>query len=341
VRTTAYSAFVRPIHRRRNLTVVTRTRASRLVFDGGRVVGVWASKGGQPVEYRARKEVIVSAGTIESPLLLERSGIGNPDVLRRAGIDVGVESPNVGERVIEQRGVEIQVRLKRNIGQTQQLNTLPKQAWQGLKYLFTRNGPISMSSYDLISQFKSSPHLDRPDIQGVITPMAFDTSSPNLKLAKHSGILIEAYQMRPSTTSSIHVGGRLPRNAPIINSRFLEDDGDRKATAPVLDILRELFATNPLSDYVLAEDSPGPTVSSSDDALRYALETGSGIAHAVGSCAMGPNSDDGVDAQLRVRGVTGLRVVDASVLPVQVAGNSQAPTMAVAWIAADLILEDS
>jgi choline dehydrogenase-like flavoprotein len=147
--------------------------------------------------------------------------------------------------------------------------------------------------------------------------------------------------MRPSTTSSIHLGGRLPRNAPIINSRFLEDDGDRKATAPVLGILRELFATNPLSDYVLAEDFPGLTVSSSDDALRYALETGSGIAHAVGSCAMGPNSDDVVDAQLRVRGVTGLRVVDASVLPVQVAGNSQAPTMAVAWIAADLILDGS
>ncbi len=316
VRTTAYSAFVRPIHRRRNLTVVTRTRASRLVFDGDRVVGVWASKGAQPVKYRARKEVIVSAGTIESPLLLERSGIGNPDVLRRAGIDVRVESPNVGERVIEQRGVDIQVRLKRNVGQTRQLNTLPKQAWQGLKYLFTHNGPISTSSYDLISQFKSSPDLDRPDIQGVITPMALDTSSPNLKLAKHSGILIAAYQMRP-------------------------DDGDRKATAPVLDILRELFATNPLSDYVLAEDFPGPTVSSSDDALRYALETGSGIAHAVGSCAMGPNSDDVVDAQLRVRGVTGLRVVDASVLPVQVAGNSQAPAMAVAWITADLIREYS
>ena len=208
VRTTAYSAFVRPIHRRRNLTVVTRTRASRLVFDGDRVVGVWASKGAQPVKYRARKEVIVSAGTIESPLLLERSGIGNPDVLRRAGIDVRVESPNVGERVIEQRGVDIQVRLKRNVGQTRQLNTLPKQAWQGLKYLFTHNGPISTSSYDLISQFKSSPDLDRPDIQGVITPMALDTSSPNLKLAKHSGILIAAYQMRPTTTSSIHVGGR-------------------------------------------------------------------------------------------------------------------------------------
>jgi len=285
--------------------------------------------------------VIVSAGTIESPLLLERSGIGDPGVLRRAGIDVRVESPSVGERVIEQRSVSIQVRLKRDIGQTQQLNTLPKQAWQGLKYLFTHDGPVSTSSYDLVSQFKSSADLERPDIQGVITPLALDTSSPNLKLAKHSGVLIEAYQIRPMTMSSVHLGGRLPGNAPIIDSHFLEDDGDRKATAPVLGILRKLFATSPLADYVLGEDFPGSAVSSFDDTLDYAVETGAGIAHAVGACAMGPESDDVVDPELRVRGVTGLRVVDASVLPTQVAGNTQAPTMAVAWIAADLIRNGS
>jgi choline dehydrogenase len=341
VRTTAYSAFVHPVRERRNLAILTGTRADHLLFDGDRAVGVRAWKGAQQIEYRARKEVIVSAGTIESPLLLERSGIGDPDILRRVGVDVRVESPKVGERVIEQRGVSVQVRLKRDIGQTQELNTFPKQAWQGLKYLFTRSGPISTSSYDLVSQFKSSPELDRPDIQGVITPLALDTGGPNLQIAKHSGVLIEAYQIRPTTMSSVHLGGRLPGNAPIIDSHFLEDDGDRKATAPILGTLRRLFATSPLADYVLDEDFPGSAVSSSDDALRYAAETGSGIAHAVGACAMGPESDDVVDLDLRVRGVDGLRVVDASVLPVQVAGNTQAPTMAVAWIAADLILKDS
>ena len=137
------------------------------------------------------------------------------------------------------------------------------------------------------------------------------------------------------------LGGRLPGNAPIIDSHFLEDDGDRKATAPVLGILRKLFATSPLADYVLGEDFPGSAVSSFDDTLDYAVETGAGIAHAVGACAMGPESDDVVDPELRVRGVTGLRVVDASVLPTQVAGNTQAPTMAVAWIAADLIRNGS
>jgi choline dehydrogenase-like flavoprotein len=149
------------------------------------------------------------------------------------------------------------------------------------------------------------------------------------------------YQMRPTTTSSIHLSGRLPENPPIINARFLEDDADRKATAPVLGIARQVFAKSPLADYVLDEEFPGEVVCSPDDVLRYTLDTGSGIYHAVGASAMGPETDDVLDPQLRVRGVTGLRVVDASVLPLQVAGNTAAPTMAVAWIAADLILKDS
>lgn len=340
-RVSAYSAFVRPVRGRRNLTVATRTRAGYLLFEGARVVGVRASKGGQTVDYRAHKEVILSAGTVETTLLLERSGIGRPDVLRRVGVGVRVESPNVGERVIEQRMVSIQVRLKGNMGPTQRLNTLPKQGWEGFKYLVARSGPIATGGYDLVSQFKSAPDLDRPDIQGIFAPVALDPASPALKLARHSGVMFSGYQMRPTTTSSVHLSGRLPENPPIIDARFLEDVADRAATAPVLGIARELFAKDPLAAHVAGEDFPGPAVSSPDEAMRYALDTGTGIYHAVGANAMGPDADDVVDPQLRVRGVTGLRVVDASVLPVQVAGNTAAPTMAVAWIAADLILDGS
>ena len=150
VRTSAYSAFVRPVSDRRNLTVATRTRVGYLLFDGDRVAGVRAATGERTVDYRARKEVILSAGTVETPLLLERSGIGHPDVLRRADVDVRVESPNVEERVIEQRGVSIQVRVKGNLGPTQHFNTLPKQAWQGVKYLVTRSGPIATGGHDLV-----------------------------------------------------------------------------------------------------------------------------------------------------------------------------------------------
>ena len=342
VRTSAYSAFVRPVDRRRNLTVATRTQAGYLLFDGSHVAGVHATTGGQVVEYRARKEVILSAGTVETPLLLERSGIGRPGVLRGAGVDVRVESPNVGERIIEQRGVSIQVQVKGDLGPTQRFNTLPKQAWQGVKYLFTHSGPIATGGHDLVSQFKSAPDLDRPDIQGIFAPIALDTSSATaLKLATHSGVNFLGYQMRPTTTSSVHLSGSQPGNPPIIDAHFLEDDADRRATAPVLGIARELFAKGPLADLVAGEDFPGPTVSGPGDVVRYALDTGAGIYHAVGASAMGPQADDVVDPELRVRGVTGLRVVDASVLPIQVAGNTQAPTMAVAWIAADLIVEDS
>jgi choline dehydrogenase len=340
-RVSAYSAFVRPARGRRNLTVAARTRVGYLLFDGTRVVGVRASKGGRILDYRARKQVILSAGTVETPLLLERSGIGRPDVLRRAAVDVRVESPNVGERIIEQRMVTIQVRVKGNLGPTQRLNTLPKQGWEGVKYLFTRSGPIATGGYDLVSQFKSAPDLGRPDIQGIFAPVALDTGSQAIKLASYSGAMFSGYQMRPTTTSSVHLSGPLPGNPPTIIARFLEDDADRTATAAVLATARKLFATGPLADYVAGEDFPGPAVSGPDEVVRYALDTGAGIYHAVGASAMGPDADDVVDPRLRVRGVTGLRVVDASVLPVHVAGNTAAPTMAVAWIAADLILEDS
>jgi choline dehydrogenase-like flavoprotein len=293
------------------------------------------------VEYRARKQVILSAGTIETTLLLERSGIGSPDVLRRAGVDMSVESPNVGERIIEQRGVRMQFRLNREIGLTPRVNTFPKQMWEGTKYIFTRHGPIATGPYDLVCQFKSSPELDRPDIQGMFTPIALDTTnSLELKVAKHSGVMFEGYQMRPSTTSSIHIGGRKPQDTPIVDAHFFEAEEDRRAVASVLATVRDVFTKSPVADYVLYEELPGPDVVGPDDAVRYATDRGAAIYHAVGASAMGPDAADVVDPELRVRGVSGLRIVDASVLPVQMAGNSQAPVMAVAWIAADLILEE-
>ncbi|HEX6393887.1 MAG TPA: GMC family oxidoreductase N-terminal domain-containing protein [Acidimicrobiales bacterium] len=338
-RNSAFSAFVHPIRKRSNLRVATRTRAASLVWSGTRVVAVRARKGSQNLEFRARKEVIVCAGTVETPLLLERSGVGHPETLRRAGIDVCVESPNVGERVVEQRGVKVQVRVKGKLGPTLHFNSLPKQGWEGLKYLFTRSGPIATGGYPLVCQFRSSPDLDRPDVQGMFAALALDGTSPGaLALAKHSGITFLGYKISPNTKSSVHVSGPLPENKPIIDTHFLEEQADRQAPAPTLGIIRELFAKSPIADYVLGEDFPGPTISSPDDVLEYSQKSGGGIFHAAGSCAMGPDDDDVVDPQLRVRGVSGLRVVDASVLPVQVAGNSQAPTMAVAWIAADRIL---
>jgi choline dehydrogenase-like flavoprotein len=350
-RTTSYDAFVRPVLARQaasgrgpgrqnnGLTVATRTRAVSLTFDGRRVTGVQAVDGkGRVAVAVARREVILCAGSVETPLLLERSGIGRPEVLREHGIEPRIESPNVGMHLIEQRGVALQVTLKDAGGPPSRLSTRAGQATEALRWLATGQGSLATGGYDLVCQFKSRPREPRPDVQGLFVPMALDTSSKDLKLARHPGIFFMAYPMRPRTTSSVHVSGRAPGDPPVIDARFLETDSDRSAVAPVLGIARAVLATDPIASRIAAEEFPGPSVATGPDTVRYSHDTGTGLYHAVGSAAMGPGDDDVVDASLRVRGVAGLRIADASVLPVQVSGNTAAPAMLVGYRAADLIL---
>ena len=328
-RVTGYSGMVRS-GKRANLTVVTRTRADCLLFDGRRAAGVRVRQGTVARHIAARREVIVCAGAVETPLLLERSGIGRPDVLRALGVPVRAESPNVGERLIEQRGLALQVRLKRGPSRHLFMETL--------NYFLNGQGFLSTAGYDVVCQFTSSPGISRPDIQGLFVPMALDTSSKDLKLAKHPGILFMGYPIRPSTFSTIHSSGKSPEDPPVIDAHFLETEKDRLAAAPVLDIARGVLGQGPVADLVAGEEFPGPVVTGAEASIRYSLETGTGIYHAVGSAAMGPAETDVVDARLRVRGVSGLRVADASVLPVQVSGNTAAPATAVGWRAGDFIL---
>jgi choline dehydrogenase-like flavoprotein len=337
IRTSAATAFLHPASKRPNLTVRYGAKVGYLRLDGNRVTGVRARHGHAYQDYTARREVIVAAGTVETPLLLERSGIGRPDVLSAAGIDVQVESPNVGERVIEQRGVCLQVKLKGKLGLTHTLNSRPRQALHGARYLLTRSGPVATGAYDLTCAFKSAPTVERPDIQGIWMPLALDTASDKMQLADYAGATFAGWQIRPSTKSSIHIGGSQPENLPMISPRYVDTDEDRAATGPVLDWARELAAQGPLADMVDSEVVPGPSVATHRDAIRFAQDTQLGVYHAVGSAAMGPHDHDVVDQTLRVRGVDGLRVVDASVFAEQPAGNTAAPTMALAWRAAELI----
>jgi len=351
-RTTSYDAYVRPVLARQaaarrggghggGLTVATRTRAARLLFDGRRVTGVGTVDGrGRAGAVAARREVILCAGSVETPLLLERSGIGRPELLRPHGIELVAESPNVGMRLIEQRGVALQVTLNGHGGAGTRLSSRTGQASEALRWLMTGRGLLSTGGYDLVCQFRSDPAVPRPDVQGLFLPMALDTTSKDMKLARHGGILFMAYAIRPETTSSVHLSGALPGDAPVIDARFLETEADRAAMAPVLGIARAVLAEPPTAALIGAEEFPGPSVGTGRETIGYSLATGTGIYHAVGSAAMGPDDDDVVDARLRVRGVEGLRIADASVLPVQVSGNTAAPAMLVGYRAADLIRGD-
>lgn len=332
-RVTSYSAMIRSAGKRSNLAVAARTRVATLIVDGVRVRGVKTDGGDQ---IRAREEVIVCAGAIETPLLLERSGIGRPDIVRAAGAALVAESPNVGERLIEQRGLSLQVRLDKGA-----FITPARQAAAVLRYAVTRRGFLATGGYDLVCQFKSRPEIGRPDVQGLFAPLALDTDSEVMKPARHPGILFMGYPIRPETTSSVHSSGPGPDDPPVIDAHYLETENDRNSAAPVLEIARAVLRQGPVAERVVVEEFPGPGVATPEQAVEYSRQYGSGIYHAVGSAAMGAGDADVTDARLRVRGVRGLRVADASVLPGQVSGNTAAPAMAVGWRAADFIAEEN
>jgi choline dehydrogenase len=332
VRQSTANSFLRPVRRRENLTIATNTTVDRLCFDGQRAVGVVA----QNDEYRAHTDVILSAGAIETPLILERSGIGRDDVLAKAGVELRVESPNVGERVIEQHGAAVQVRFRREIGHTMQLSSKPKQLAQGARYVVSRKGPVATAGYDLMAHIKSRPEVDRPDIQVVAIPFALDMSS-GLDVADYPGMYLLGYQIRPKTQSSVHVTASRPDAPPRIRANYLEEEEDRRVTGTIVDHLRSVLSQDPLASEIESEQFPGPEITTSEQVVEFAHSPGMTIYHAVGSAAMGPSDDDVVAPDLRVRGVDGLRVADISVLPHQVAGNTAAQAMAIGWLAADVI----
>lgn len=334
VRNSAATAFLRPALRA-GVTLETGVRAERVLLSGGRAVGVAASRNGTAVEYRARREVIVACGTVESPLLLERSGIGQPALLRRLGIPLAVESPNVGEHVHEHHMTMLQARFTRALGAGPDLaaelagitagDPLARGGDRGLR---------GRAGYDFVFYVKSEPGLPRPDLVGHAAAFTIDPAAGAAPVAA-PGLLLAMYQLRPETAGSVHSSGTAE---PDISPRYLETETDQRAAGATLRRMRELLGAAPLAEVIAGEDFPGEAApSTAEAALAYSRYHGAPGLHAVGSCAMGPSADAVLDPDLRVRGVEGLRVVDASALPFQVSANSAAPVMALAWLAADLL----
>ena len=346
IRVSSASAFLHPVRSRKNLTVLTHVQVGYLLFNGRRVTGVRARyHNGRVVDFTARRETLLACSTFETPMLLERSGIGNPAVLQRAGVDVRVESPNVGENLREHRGLGMQARLAPGLGYNHLMRSRFMQGVTGGRYLITRDGPIAIGGYDLTGFFKSDPNIDRPDVMFVMAPQSTGTGSmtaggTRLPLADHPGLMLVAYCVRPASRGSVHLSGALPENPAIIEPNFLSTEHDRSVTVGILPRLREVMHTEPLAGLVLEEEEPGPSVNTPGEMLYLAAARGRSGYHTIGTCAMGPNDDDVVDARLQVRGVEGLRVIDASVLPHMISGNSAAPTMALAWIAACRIIDE-
>ncbi|QSE88204.1 GMC family oxidoreductase [Rhodococcus pseudokoreensis] len=348
LRVTAATSFLRPALRRPNVTLMTRTEVARILFDGTRAVGVLARRRGEKVEIKARREVLVCGGSLDSPILLERSGIGRGDVLAAASVKQVAESPNLGERLNEHRGLRFMYKLNGRTAAENGFNPLVgssvKQMTQGAKYLVRRDGIIAQGSATCLLYFKADPTSDRPDTIGFFNPISMKAPTMhNDKLAvdDEPGLMLAAYPLRPTSQGNIHITGPHPGDPVAIQPNFLDTEEDRRILSKVGPRVRELFASGPIADLVTEERVPGSGVRTETDFEQLGLNAGSSGYHPLGSCAIGPNADDVVDARLRVRGVEGVRVVDASVFPRQPSGNTSAPTQALAWHAAKLILEDA
>ena len=343
-RQTAARSFLRPALKRRNVTLLTEAEVGRILFDGTVAIGVRLRHKGRQVDVKARREVLVCGGSLDSPLLLERSGIGRGDVLAAAGVKMVAESPNVGEKLNEHRGLRFMYKISGADGFNPSINTGAKRMYQGAKYLVRRDGIIAQGSATCLLYFKADDTSDRPDSLGFFNPISMKAATMhNDKLAVDDdpGLMVAVYPLRPTSQGHIHITGPDPENPPEIQPNFLGTEEDRRIIGKVGPKIRELFSTGPIADLVTSERIPGPEVRTEAEFADTGFTAGASGYHPLGTCAIGPNVDDVVDERLRVRGVDGLRVVDASVFPRQPSGNTSAPTQALAWHAAALIQEDA
>jgi choline dehydrogenase len=338
-RQSAATAFLHPVENRRNLTVLTDRTVARVVFDGTRAVGVETVNNGVTERIDASHEVIVCGGAMASPGILERSGIGDRDRLEPLGITMVHHNPEVGENLIEHRGLIMQWKLNGQFSQNREFS-----GWRLLRatarYYLTGGGPMACAAYEIGGWFKTRPGLNRPDAQMLIAPFSFDFATQRAKLEPFPGMNAVIYPLRPSSRGSIHIADTNPDSAATFKPNHRDTEQDRASMIGAVRVMRDYAKQAPLAEMVAAETMPGPAYQTDDEILDAYDQFGTCGYHAVGSCRMGKDDASVVDPALRVRGVEGLRVIDTSIMPTIPAGNTQGPTMAMAWRAADIILRD-
>jgi choline dehydrogenase-like flavoprotein len=343
VRWSTAKAFLRPARNRPNLTVLTHSQAERLILDGKRVTGLEFLQGGQPRRISARGEVILAAGSVGSVQLLELSGIGNPAVLREHGIEVAEALPGVGENLQDHLQMRMIFKVQNTVTLNQRAGSLIGKAAMGLEYLLKRSGPLSMAPSQLGAFTRSDPSRETPNLQYHVQPLSLDKFGDPLH--DFPAITASVCNLRPESRGTIHIRSADFRDAPVIKPAYLSAPGDRQVAAAAIRLTRRICAAPALARFSPKEYKPGAAIDSDEDLARAAGDIGTTIFHPVGTCKMGPGREGGddqavVDARLKVHGLQGLRVVDASVMPTITSGNTNSPTIMIAEKAAEMILED-
>ncbi|MDB6090395.1 MAG: choline dehydrogenase [Gammaproteobacteria bacterium] len=345
-RVSTSSAYLRPALRRSNLDVKTRAQATRVLFSGARATAIEFLLAGAPQVAHARREVILSAGAINSPQLLELSGIGNAELLRTLDIPVQTDLPAVGRGLQDHHAVSYFYRSKvRTLND--ELAPLSGKIRAALRYALDRGGPLSMSVNQAGAFVRTRPDLTRPNLHLYFNPASYATTTtgPRRKLLNpdpYSGFLISFNSCRPTSRGSVHIRSRDPLASPAIVPNALSTPQDVGDIYDGARILRRISGAQPLAGVIEEELRPGAHIQGDSEVLEDFRQRAGSVFHACGTCTMGSAPEYSVvDSRLKVHGVAGLRVVDASVFPTVTSGNTNAPTIMVAEKAADLILEDS
>jgi choline dehydrogenase len=341
-RHSAAVGYLHPVMRRPNLQVETRALTAKVLFEGKRAVGVEFLQHGTRRTARAGKEVILAAGSVASPQILELSGVGQGEVLRRHGIPIVHESKGVGENLQDHYMLGMQWRFKPECRSINERTHGLRLALEILKYAITRRGVLSLPVAHVAAFARSKPGLEYPDIQLHAMPASIDLNKlveqQAFRMEKQPGMTITPCQLRPESRGSIHIKSPDPAVYPAIRANYLSDPADQEAAMRGLKLSRKVAEQPALAKYVESETAPGPGVATDEQIADYAKMWGTTLYHCVGTCGMGHGPNAVVDPQLRVHGVERLRVVDASIMPRLVSGNTNAPTIMIAEKAADMIL---
>ncbi len=338
-RASAAVAYLRPAKRRGNLHVETSALAENILFEGRRAVGVQYRQAGASRTARARREVLISGGAFNSPQLLQLSGIGPAELLRQHGIEVVLDAQGVGHDLQDHMQVRVVMRCSQSITLNDIVNNPARKILAGLRYAAFRTGPLTIAAGTSGAFFKTNPRLASPDIQIHFLP--FSTDKMGEKLHPFSGFTASVCQLRPESRGSLRIRSADAAAPPEIRINYLASEVDRTANVEGLKILRKILRAPALAPYVVEEVDPGAKVASDEALLAYCRARGSTIYHPTSTCRMGNDPLAVVDQSLRVRGIDGLRVVDASVMPDLVSGNTNAPVIMIAEKASEMILQDA
>ncbi|MBH68439.1 MAG: choline dehydrogenase [Rhodospirillaceae bacterium] len=336
---TAY-CHLDPARSRTNLTIISGAMAESLIIENKMCKGVKYSVNGASREAVASREVIVSSGSINSPKLLELSGIGDPEILSKVGIDVKHDLPGVGKNLRDHYSPRMRFTITEKAATFNDNARGWRLAAQALRYAVTRKGFFAMCSAPIRMYFKTREGLESPDATISMTPFLYESVDEQLQISKQKGVTLNMNVLRSESIGNIHIQSTDPMVPPAIRFNFMSSAYDREGTVAAMRKARQLFSTSPLAEAVGQEIAPGPECQSDKDMVEWIKNNAETTYHPVGTCKMGNDPMAVVDDALRVHGIDGLRVADASVMPTLTSGNTNAPSIMIGEKCAEMILSD-